>query len=446
VLDRPPAEVRRLLLRTSVLERMSGPLADYLTEGSGSERILLGLERDDERVALFDVGRSWFRYHHLFADLLRPRAATHRPRRDRAAAPGRRPVVRRAGFIVDAITHAQAAGDRRQAARLLFDHMVGLALDGRGTRSARCSPPSRPTHPLRIRSWRRSLPAPSSNAGLSRRRCRTQPPRSGRPRRSPTSDAATSTSTSASCGSPSLAGAAISPLCSTRCTPWKPRQRRERPAKVAFGNDIRAATLMDLGVAELWSFRVDDARRHLEQGAALARRIGRPWVEIACLGHMAVEAGERSVALARKESEQAIAIAETHGLGSNPILAMALVVFGGALASMGRFEEAERWLDREVLYPEAEPATGAMVLHRKGMLRAGQGRLGEALTAFRAAEKLVLASQPFLVVQLRGALLQTQVRLGENERRRGGARRHRRGRAQSRRAARRRGRHPPRGG
>ena len=70
VLERQPAEVRELLLRTSVLERVSGPLADYLTGGSGSERILQELEDANAFVTSLDVGRSWFRYHHLFADLL----------------------------------------------------------------------------------------------------------------------------------------------------------------------------------------------------------------------------------------------------------------------------------------------------------------------------------------------------------------------------------------
>ena len=71
VLDRQPADVRRLLLRTSVLERVSGPLADHVAGGSGSERILLSLEEGNAFVVSLDVGRSWFRYHHLFADLLR---------------------------------------------------------------------------------------------------------------------------------------------------------------------------------------------------------------------------------------------------------------------------------------------------------------------------------------------------------------------------------------
>src|SRR3982075_1956253 len=70
VLERQPDEVRRLLLRTSILERVTGPLADDLTEGSGGERILQELEEANAFVVSLDARRSWFRYHRLFADLL----------------------------------------------------------------------------------------------------------------------------------------------------------------------------------------------------------------------------------------------------------------------------------------------------------------------------------------------------------------------------------------
>ena len=70
VLERQPPEVREMLLRTSVLDRVCGPLADFLTGGSGAERMLQELEDANAFVTSLDVGRSWFRYHHLFADLL----------------------------------------------------------------------------------------------------------------------------------------------------------------------------------------------------------------------------------------------------------------------------------------------------------------------------------------------------------------------------------------
>src|SRR5580704_15363906 len=70
VLDRQSEPVRRLLLRTSILDRVSGELADALTGGSGGERILQELEETNAFVVALDAGRSWFRYHRLFAGLL----------------------------------------------------------------------------------------------------------------------------------------------------------------------------------------------------------------------------------------------------------------------------------------------------------------------------------------------------------------------------------------
>ena len=71
VLERQPERGRQLLLRTSILERVSGPLADRLIGATGSERILLELEDANAFVVSIDPERSWFRYHQLFADLLR---------------------------------------------------------------------------------------------------------------------------------------------------------------------------------------------------------------------------------------------------------------------------------------------------------------------------------------------------------------------------------------
>jgi LuxR family maltose regulon positive regulatory protein len=122
VLDRQSEEVRRLLLRTSVLERVSGPLADVLTGSSGGERILQDLEQAGAFVVSLDAGRSWFRYHQLFADLLQlelrrtepnERAALHR------AAAG---WLAEHGHPVEAVRQAQAAEDWGMAVRLLSDY------------------------------------------------------------------------------------------------------------------------------------------------------------------------------------------------------------------------------------------------------------------------------------------------------------------------------------
>jgi LuxR family maltose regulon positive regulatory protein len=71
VLERQPEEVRRLLLRTSILDRVSGPLADVLTGDVGGEAVLHRLEQANAFVTAKDPERTWFRYHRLFADFLR---------------------------------------------------------------------------------------------------------------------------------------------------------------------------------------------------------------------------------------------------------------------------------------------------------------------------------------------------------------------------------------
>ena len=130
MLDRQPPDVQDLLLRTSLLDRVNGELADVLTGRPGSERILLDLEDANAFVESLDPGRTWFRYHHLLADFLRLELrrtlAAEGPALHRRAAEW----FIRQGQVVDAIRHTQAAGDWADAARLLADHSFSLTLDG----------------------------------------------------------------------------------------------------------------------------------------------------------------------------------------------------------------------------------------------------------------------------------------------------------------------------
>ena len=133
VLERQPTETRDLLLHTSILDRVSGPLADSLTGRPGSERVLQSLEEANAFVTSLDVARTWFRFHHLFADFLRLELR----RSDPSSVP--RLHLRAAGWYeenghpVDAIRHAQAAEDWRYAARMLADSYV-RSRSGRPTR------------------------------------------------------------------------------------------------------------------------------------------------------------------------------------------------------------------------------------------------------------------------------------------------------------------------
>ena len=93
------------------------------------------------------------------------------------------------------------------------------------------------------------------------------------------------------------------------------------------------------------------------------------------------------------------------------------------LTWLGRFDEAERWLDRADRAqgpqdaPGADPGTELVIHYARGLLRLGQGRLDEALEAFRTAERIrtLLPADHLLTIESRGRMLDTQVRMGEAE-------------------------------
>ena len=167
--------------------------------------------------------------------------------------------------------------------------------------------------------------------------------------------------------------------------------REQPPGRLPLSNDLRATALMDLGIAETWAAPSDDARRHLEEALALVRRLERPYLEVAVLGHLAlahVLGGERLQA-ALELSEAAAAVADTHGLTDDPVVATACAVAAAVLVLQGHFDEGESYLDRgeRTVRSDAEPATELIIHHTRGQLRLAQGRPEEALTAFRSAER-----------------------------------------------------------
>ena len=70
VLQRQPEHVRSFLLQTSILDRLSGPLCDAVTNREDGKEVLEALERGNLFIVPLDDKRQWYRYHHLFADVL----------------------------------------------------------------------------------------------------------------------------------------------------------------------------------------------------------------------------------------------------------------------------------------------------------------------------------------------------------------------------------------
>jgi LuxR family maltose regulon positive regulatory protein len=126
VLTRQPARVRDFLLRTSILDRLTGPLCDAVSGQSDGTAMLADLERANLFLVSLDTERSWYRYHHLFADVLHARLL--------AEAPDLVPQLHRRasdwyadrGHAVEAIRHALVAEDFARAAYLMEEALPEL--------------------------------------------------------------------------------------------------------------------------------------------------------------------------------------------------------------------------------------------------------------------------------------------------------------------------------
>jgi LuxR family maltose regulon positive regulatory protein len=185
---------------------------------------------------------------------------------------------------------------------------------------------------------------------------------------------------------------------------------------IALGSDLRAVALMNLGTVEAWSLGLPDAERHLREGAALARRIGRPYLEVSCLAQLGFASKIRPFATARRRCQEAIALAERYGWGTEPIVAPALITLAANVTWTGEFDEGERWLQLTVraLQTDTGPDIRLLVHIVSGMLQACCGRHDKALEEFSAAERLrsQLAGSHALANQVTGWMLATQARVG----------------------------------
>jgi LuxR family transcriptional regulator, maltose regulon positive regulatory protein len=117
VLERQSEQMRSLLLETSVLERLSGELCDAVTGRPGSQALLEQAERAGLFVVPLDEVRGWWRYHHLFADLLRARLQQQQPTRIPTLHRNAAAWYAERGLADDAIRHAVAAGEMTWADR-----------------------------------------------------------------------------------------------------------------------------------------------------------------------------------------------------------------------------------------------------------------------------------------------------------------------------------------
>jgi LuxR family transcriptional regulator, maltose regulon positive regulatory protein len=426
VLDHQPESVRRLLLRTSLLERVTAPLADLLTGDSGGGRVLQDLEEAGAFVASVDGRRSWFRYHQLLVDLLQ--LELHRTMPDEVPGLHRLAATWFAenGDPIEATRHAQAAGDWSLAVRLLSDGWFDLWLGGKAAS----------IHELLMRFPAGLETEPELDAMLA-------------------ADELTRGSIEEAEGHLAR-GSQRAESCPEerrgRLEAWMTlgrlgvaRRRGDLEAAVdeaervlalidapdapepAIRDEQRAMALVELGTAEAAAARTDDAEGHLERALILARRSEQPFLEVSALSQLGKVAVHSSFRLASERTREAIELARRHGWSDQPVVADAYTLLGLCAVVSGRLDEAESSFERAegTLPPDGLPATEGVLHFARALLALTRGRDHDALAAVRAGERtigLLVAPERVViprVAQLQRALralrLQVLVRLGATE-------------------------------
>jgi LuxR family maltose regulon positive regulatory protein len=130
VLAHQPDHIEDFLLQTSILERLSGPLCDLVLNTNSSQEILDYLDENNMFLVGLDNNRRWYRYHHLFADLLRRRLLLKKPEHIPSLHKTASTWFQQHGYIHEAVHHAFLANDDDSAARLAQSKILDLITRG----------------------------------------------------------------------------------------------------------------------------------------------------------------------------------------------------------------------------------------------------------------------------------------------------------------------------
>jgi LuxR family maltose regulon positive regulatory protein len=337
VLDALDDAVRRFLLRTSILDRVCAPLCDTVAGVDHGAAMLEALERANLFIVPLDTKRGWYRYHHLFRELL-----SHELGRTEPALVAELHVracawYRDHGHVSEAVGHAIAAGDLRGASELITEHWYDLLQRGRIETVA---------------SWLEAVGDEAVRADASL--CLTKawiavntgqldevegwidsaeaaiPDVHGEQRAVLEAGVASlqeihrymggDVGSAVEAGRRSVAGGA---------TPWRP-----------VGCPV-------LGIALLWSGRAGEAAEELEGSIRAAKSAGNHLAVIHASGGLAtIRAEEGDVEAADRVAREALSLADERSLGAHWATTMALVARGRALEQEGRLADAARAIER----------------------------------------------------------------------------------------------------
>jgi LuxR family transcriptional regulator, maltose regulon positive regulatory protein len=386
VLQRQPEEVSRLLLRTSILERVSGPLADHLTQSTGGARMLSELDQAGAFVVALGPEQEWYRYHHLFKDLLSLELQRQSPDELTALHGAAAEWHAERGDPLEAIRHAQAGGFWDRAARLLTDHWFGLYLDGRQP-AANHLVTAFPARQVAADAELAAITAFNEWAEGSMAKAE-------RHLSVALHNAAAVPDERQEQFQIALAVVRLSIATARNDVDAVAEAAREltapttQAAATGLGSDLYALAQAGIGTAQIWAGQQEAAERQLELALAEARRSHRPVLECHVLAHWALVALARSLSTAEQRAREAIEVAQAHGWEERTSAAVASLVMAVVMLLRGRFDAAASWLlqaDNGIL-PEGQPTTTLLRHGTRALLEFACGRYEQALAAYRAEE------------------------------------------------------------
>jgi LuxR family maltose regulon positive regulatory protein len=413
VVDRQPADTLDFLLRTCVVDRLSGELADELTGGHEGDRALRALERGGGLVSSIDGHGRWHRYHPLLLEVLRAESRRRLPVEQRPLHARAARWHARCGSALEAARHAVAAGDWDLAREVVRESWLTLSTRGGGPQLLELAEliPAQvvradPELALALAGLRLEA---GDDAGAEE--LLTEAGRLAgrlpewRARRFEVTSAAIALYRARLRGD---VQAALSAARSALSEDWG----------ADLGAEVRALTLANLGIAELWDGSAESAGVHLQQAAGLARECANDFLLFLAESYAAaldVTAGRLSEASAR--ADVAIRLAERHHWTDASHAAMAYCAQGSVQLWRGRLAEAHELGERAAaaLIGSREPLLGQPVALLRATLTALRGDPLTALDMVRGAT--ARGPVPRLVaVPARRLESELQLALGEPER------------------------------
>ena len=409
VLERQPEELRGFLLRTSVLERLSGPLCDAVLETQGSAELLGELEASNLFVVPLDDRRQWYRYHQLFAQLLRLQLG--------AREPGLVPVLHRraaawhqaAGNVDEAIGHASAAGDLAEAGTLIARHWAAHWLGGQRATVARwleglpeaailADPPV-----ALITAWSRGFGG-ASKQETERWLAAAEDEGYG----GPPPDGMSSQAFGAALARATLIFDNVGQALEAAHRALK--LAGDQPAEFSWAGSA-------LGQALYLSGQAAEARPGLQDLVSQVPASVQPYAVVTALAVLSLLAADQDDPAAASLARGAVATAEAHGVTFEPLSGIVYLALGRALARQGELAEAEVQLERALELFEVD----SMGLHRTlallvlASVRHGRGDLpGARALADQARELVEQSTDPGMLPSL---LEQAEDTLGSRPRR-----------------------------